>query len=203
MKHTVTSDALKAVRSLHAYLTITNDALAYARENLSDARYREQEAAKLAEFRSKREEALGLVQAMRTALHSQMEQAEQEQLARDSVNPFYTLLGSGASLSAHELALMLKKEPGSALLLRSVRAWAESHGLDQDKELLAALGSASQAQHSAHPAETIDRMADYLTNYAPQESDFGNARGHQTSLEAFERIAGGSGSLIESLDASI
>lgn len=203
MKHTVTSDALKAVRSLHAYLTITNDALAYARENLSDARYREQEAAKLAEFRSKREEALGRVQAMRTALHSQAEQAEQEQLARDSVNPFYTLLGSGASLSAHELALMLKKEPGSALLLRSVRAWAESHGLDQDKELLAALGSASQAQHSAHPAETIDRMADYLTNYAPQESDFGNARGHQTSLEAFERIAGGSDSLIESLDASI
>ena len=203
MKHTVTSDALKAVRSLHAYLTITNDALAYARENLSDARYREQEAAKLAEFRSKREEALGLVQAMRTALHSQAEQAEQEQLARDSVNPFYTLLGSGASLSAHELALMLKKEPGSALLLRSVRAWAESHGLDQDNELLAALGSASQAQHSAHPAETIDRMADYLTNYAPQESDFGNARGHQTSLEAFERIAGGSGSLLESLDASI
>lgn len=202
MKHTVTSDALKAVRSLHAYLTITNDALAYARENLSDARYREQEAAKLAEFRSKREEALGLVQAMRTALHSQAEQAEQEQLARDSVNPFYTLLGSGASLSAHELALMLKKEPGSALLLRSVRAWAESHGLDQDNELLAALGSASQAQHSANPAETIDRMADYLTNYAPQESDFGNARGHQTSLEAFERIAGGSGSLIESLDAS-
>ena len=202
MKHTVTSDALKAVRSLHAYLTITNDALAYARENLSDARYREQEAAKLAEFRSKREEALGLVQAMRTALHSQAEQAEQEQLARDSVNPFYTLLGSGASLSAHELALMLKKEPGSALLLRSVRAWAESHGLDQDKELLAALDSASQAQHSANPAETIDRMADYLTNYAPQESDFGNARGHQTSLEAFERIAGGSGSLIESLDAS-
>ena len=202
MKHTVTSDALKAVRSLHAYLTITNDALAYARENLSDARYREQEAAKLAEFRSKREEALGLVQAMRTALHSQAEQAEQEQLARDSVNPFYTLLGSGASLSAHELALMLKKEPGSALLLRSVRAWAESHGLDQDKELLAAFGSASQAQHSVHPAETIDRMADYLTNYAPQESDFGNARGHQTSLEAFERIAGGSGSLIESLDAS-
>ena len=203
MKHTVTSDALKAVRSLHAYLTITNDALAYARENLSDARYREQEAAKLAEFRSKREEALGLVQAMRTALHSQAEQAEQEQLARDSVNPFYTLLGSGASLSAHELALMLKKEPGSALLLRSVRAWAESHGLDQDNELLAALGSASQAQHSANPAETIDRMADYLTNYAPQESDFGNARGHQTSLEAFERIAGGSGSLLESLDASI
>ena len=202
MTHTVTSDALKAVRSLHAYLTITNDALAYARENLSDARYREQEAAKLAEFRSKREEALGLVQAMRTALHSQAEQAEQEQLARDSVNPFYTLLGSGASLSAHELALMLKKEPGSALLLRSVRAWAESHGLDQDNELLAALGSASQAQHSANPAETIDRMADYLTNYAPQESDFGNARGHQTSLEAFERIAGGSGSLIESLDAS-
>ena len=202
MKHTVTSDALKAVRSLHAYLTITNDALAYARENLSDARYREQEAAKLAEFRSKREEALGLVQAMRTALHSQAEQAEQEQLARDSVNPFYTLLGSGASLSAHELALMLKKEPGSALLLRSVHAWAESHGLDQDKELLAALGSASQAQHSANPAETIDLMADYLTNYAPQESDFGNARGHQTSLEAFERIAGGSGSLIESLDAS-
>lgn len=202
MKHTVTSDALKAVRSLHAYLTITNDALAYARENLSDARYREQEAAKLAEFRSKREEALGRVQAMRTALHSQAEQAEQEQLARDSVNPFYTLLGSGASLSAHELALMLKKEPGSALLLRSVRAWAESHGLDQDKELLTALGSASQAQHSAHPAETIDRMADYLTNYAPQESDFGNAPGHQTSLEAFERIAGGSGSLIESLDAS-
>ena len=202
MKHTVTSDALKAVRSLHSYLTITNDALAYARENLSDARYREQEAAKLAEFRSKREEALGLVQAMRTALHSQAEQAEQEQLARDSVNPFYTLLGSGASLSAHELALMLKKEPGSALLLRSVRAWAESHGLDQDNELLAALGSASQAQHSANPAETIDRMADYLTNYAPQESDFGNARGHQTSLEAFERIAGGSGSLIESLDAS-
>ena len=45
-------------------------------------------------------------------------------------------------------------------------------------------------------------MADYLTNYAPQESDFGNARGPQTSLEAFERIAGGSGSLIESLDAS-
>ena len=202
MKHTVTSDALKAVRSLHAYLTITNDALAYARENLSDARYREQEAAKRAEFRSKREEALGLVQAMRTALHSQAEQAEQEQLARDSVNPFYTLLGSGASLSAHELALMLKKEPGSALLLRSVRAWAESHGLYQDNELLAALGSASQAQHSANPAETIDRMADYLTNYAPQESDFGNARGHQTSLEAFERIAGGSGSLIESLDAS-
>ena len=202
MKHTVTSDALKAVRSLHAYLTITNDALAYARENLSDARYKEQEAAKLAEFRSKREEALGLVPAMRTALHSQAEQAEQEQLARDSVNPFYTLLGSGASLSAHELALMLKKEPGSALLLRSVRAWAESHGLDQDNELLAALGSASQAQHSANPAETIDRMADYLTNYAPQESDFGNARGHQTSLEAFERIAGGSGSLIESLDAS-
>ena len=203
MKHTVTSDALKAVRSLHAYLTITNDALAYARENLSDARYREQEAAKRAEFRSKREEALCLVQAMRTALHSQAEQAEQEQLARDSVNPFYTLLGSGASLSAHELALMLKKEPGSALLLRSVRAWAESHGLDQDNELLAALGSASQAQHSANPAETIDRMADYLTNYAPQESDFGNARGHQTSLEAFERIAGGSDSLIESLDASI
>ena len=202
MKHTVTSDALKAVRSLHAYLTITNDALAYARENLSDARYREQEAAKLAEFRSKREEALARVQAMRTTLHSQAEQAEQEQLARDSVNPFYTLLGSGASLSAHELALMLKKEPGSALLLRSVRAWAESHGLDQDNELLAALGSASQAQHSANPAETIDRMADYLTNYAPQESDFGNARGHQTSLEAFERIAGGSGSLIESLDAS-
>lgn len=202
MKHTVTSDALKAVRSLHAYLTITNDALAYARENLSDARYREQEAAKLAEFRSKREEALSRVQAMRTALHSQTEQAEQEQLARDSVNPFYTLLGSGASLSAHELALMLKKEPGSALLLRSVRAWAESHGLDQDKELLAALDSASQAQHSANPAETIDRMADYLTNYAPQESDFGNAPGHQTSLEAFERIAGGSGSLIESLDAS-
>lgn len=202
MKHTVTSDALKAVRSLHAYLTITNDALAYARENLSDARYREQEAAKLAEFRSKREEAMTCIKAMRTTLHSQIEQAEQEQLARDSVNPFYSLLGSGASLSAHELALMLKKEPGSALLLRSVRAWAESHGLDQDKELRAAFDSASQAQHSANPAETIDRMADYLTNYAPTESDFCNVRGHQTSLEAFERIAGGSGSLLESLDAS-
>ena len=133
MKHTVTSDALKAVRSLHAYLTITNDALAYARENLSDARYREQEAAKRAEFRSKREEAMTCIQAMRTTLHSQIEQAEQEQLARDSVNPFYTLLGSGANLSAHELALMLKKEPGSALLLRSVRAWAESHGLTRTR----------------------------------------------------------------------
>ena len=193
MKHTVTSDALKAVRSLHAYLTITNDALAYARENLSDARYREQEAAKRAEFRSKREEAMACIKAMRTTLHSQIEQAEQEQLARDSVNPFYTLLGSGANLSAHELALML----------RSVRAWAESHGLDQDKEFIAAVESASQAQHSANPAETIDNMANYLTNYAPQDSDFGNAPGHQLSREAFERIAGGSDSLIERLDASI
>ena len=203
MKHTVTSDALKAVRSLHAYLTITNDALAYARENLSDARYREQEAAKRAEFRSKREEAMTCIKAMRTTLHSQIEQAEQEQLARDSVNPFYTLLGSGANLSAHELALMLKKEPGSALLLRSVRAWAESHGLDHDKEFIAAVESASQAQHSANPAETIDNMANYLTNYAPQDSDFGNASGHQLSREAFERIAGGSDSLLERLDASI
>lgn len=203
-KHQDTANAVQNVKALHAMLATTNTELAGARRDLSDERYRAYEKQKRDAYDIARASAMESVRTMKRNLTAILDEQEARNLVEHGKNEYIQLIANGAKLTAHELALMLQKHPENPLLLRSVKDYAEKNNFTENAEYRKAFNVAQTAQNpEVTPRQCIDRLAEYLTRYAPKDSDFANPEGQKLSQSLFETLTSEKNHLFENFDNGI
>lgn len=203
-KHVDVYNAVQQVKDLHSKLATINEELARAKRDYSNERYRAIEAQKLSEFRIAREHAMDGVKIMQRNLSSLLDEREANSLIEQGKNEYISLIASGAHLTAHELALMLQKCPDNALLLRSVKEYAENNNLAGNGEYQKAFGNAYGIQNpEVPPRACVENLVNYLTHYAPADSAFNNPTEQQSTQRVFDIVNGEEHRLFEKLDNSI
>lgn len=202
-KHNNIRDAVQQVVSLHSMIAMTNDELARARETYSPTRYQVIEAEKLQEFRNARSALESSVRNLKQELTDAVNKQDAALLLEHGKDPYIQLLNSGAILTADELANILNQNPSNPLLLRNIESYASARNINDPhykhalNTVKAALAPESSRQHS------VDMLASYLINYAPDESAFANPQQQKNSYQMFAMINNSENKLFETLDNSI
>lgn len=202
-KHYNIRNAVLQVVSLHSMIATINDELARAREDMSAARYQELEAKKLQEFRNARVDLDSAVRNLKRELLEDAEKHDAAMLLEHGKNPYIQLISSGAILTADDLTTVLNQNPGNPLLLRSIENYATNHKIKTPKFEKALLNAkAAQTPHISRK-DAVDTLANYLTNYAPNESAFVNSDQQERSYKMFSMLNSQENNLFEKLDNSI
>ena len=202
-KHNTIRDAVLQVTSLHSLLATTNDELARARETYSPAHYQEIEDEKRQQFRNARSALDESVRNLKRDLLAAAEKQDAAMLLEHSQNPYIQLLNSGAILTGDELAVVLKQNPDNPLLLRSVERYATERKIDTPNYRSALFAAKGAQAPQISRQQAVETLANYLTNYAPNESAFANPRQQEHSYKMFTTLNSEENKLFEKLDNSI
>ena len=202
-KHDNIRNAVQQVTSLHSLLATINEELTRARETYSPARYQVIEAEMLQKFRNARSALDESVRNLKRDLLAAAEKQDAAILLEHIKNPYIQLLNSGVILTGDELAVLLKQNPDNPLLLRSVESYATERKIDTPayKNTLYT-AKANQAPRISRQ-QAVETLANYLTNYAPDESAFNNPRQQEHSYKMFTTLNNEENKLFEKLDNSI